>query len=140
MLTRYLDQCGPDLRVSSASKALDSSHWLYYVAAKDDELFRDHGSFEKWPHATGKIEVNPIYGVNGNRLVFHLPSPWFGFENQRMQDYMPASASMQDDHDALLARAVLIGLPDRYARATGRPWPVSANRRLQYLGRRPNPS
>ena len=140
VLTSYLGQRGPDLRTSSASEALDTSHWLYYIVAKDDELFCDHGPFEKWPHSIGKMSVNPIYVVNGDHMEFQFPSPWFEFENKRMQEYMPLSACLQDNQSTLLAQTVLIGLPERYARATGRPWPVSANRRLQYLGRRPNPS
>jgi len=140
LLMRYLDQSGPELRASSDPKELDTSPWLYYILATNDALFRDHGPWGMWPHATGKISTNPIYSVTGDQLVFRFPSSWFEFENGRMQEYMPGSASLQDDDETLVAQMVLIGLPESYARASGRPWPVGANRRLQQLIRRGDPS
>ncbi|NNF58552.1 MAG: methyltransferase domain-containing protein [Rhodothermaceae bacterium] len=133
LLARYLGGLGPDLRTSSEPDAVAAGKWLYYVAAKDEALFRDHGALEAWPHAAGAVQVNPIYDVDGERLTFRFPSPWYASENGAMRDYMPASASLQGDRPALLARGVLVGLPERYARRAGRPWTFGANRALSDL-------
>lgn len=140
LLERYLDGHGPDLRTSCAPEELDADRWLYYFAAKDEALFRDHGAREEWPHAVGDVQVNPIYEQDGEHLAFRFPSPWYASENAVMRDYLPASASLQDDRADLLARGVLMGLPTRYARASGRPWTVAANRLLLNLAERLRPS
>ncbi len=140
MLSRYFDHLGPDLRTSSATEDLDASRWLYFLAAKDDTLFRDHDAFDAWPHAAGLLDVNPIYEVGGDGIRFQFPSPWYKAENQAMRNYMPALASLQNDRDVLLAQCVLVGLPERYSRTNGRPWPVQANRRLQNCIRYLKPS
>jgi hypothetical protein len=134
LLTRYLGGLGPDLSRPADPVAVAAAKWLYYVAATDDALFRDHGPLDGWPHAAGSVGVNPIYEQDGERLSFRFPSPWFVEENAGMRDYMPLSVSLRDEEDAgLLARAVLIGLPERYARPTGRPWTLRANRALTHL-------
>lgn len=129
LVDRYLAGLGPDLSASAPGPEADRAPWLYVAAAHDAALLCDHGPLGEWPHAAGRLRVNPIYERHGDRLVFRFPSPWYAEENHEMEDYMPASVSLADvPRGELLARCVLIGLPERYVRAAGRPRTLAANR------------
>ena len=140
ILERYLDGRAPDLRSSSPDGALRGSRWLYYVAARDDALFDDHGPFAAWPHAAGTVRLNPVYEAAGDGFVFRFLSPWYALENAGMRTYLPPTASLREGRAELLAHAALIGLPERYARPSGRRWPFAANRFLLTLSQRLRPS
>lgn len=133
LLARYLDGRGPDLSASSARGAVEGEKWLYYVV-DGGLLFREHGPFPSWPHLAGTAAVNPLYEAQGGRLTFRFPSAWYRFENGAMRDYMPASVDRAAaDDDEWAARAVRVGLPERYARPAGRPRTLAANRALDAL-------
>lgn len=129
LLSRYLDGLGPDLSASSSRDHVERDKWLYY-AVGDAAMLRAHGPLAEWPHAAGDVRVNPIYARDGDHLRLDFPSPWFAFENRGMRAYMPDEASLGTaDRSDLLGRAILVGLPTRYARER-RPRTLSANRSL----------
>jgi SAM-dependent methyltransferase len=121
LIAGYLEGKKPDLTASSSDEEVAGSKFLYYAAAGDDTLFRDHGEFEKLPHMVGYVQINPLYSAKRNKLYFRFPSRWFGIENRAMLDYMPRSVSIDETPKSKLAKkCVLIGLPKHYARPSGR--------------------
>ena len=144
LLARYLDGRAPDLSESSPAAEVDATKFLYYVVDPSQASFTAHGPFATWPHAAGTLGVHPIYARDGDRLRFAFPSPWYAFENRAMQDYMPDTATLPPGIDdalvrgevppaaePLLAVAVLLGMPDRYANRR-RPLTQRANRTLAH--------
>lgn len=145
LLRRYLDRRWADL--TKDDDGTEADPWLYAVAAPNDAPFQNHGSFEAWPHAAGRLHVNPIYVPRPRRdgldLTFRWPSPWYAHENDGMTSYHVSEAHIEPDvlHDlrlgvrtelteALADDFVALGLPDRYARPAGRPLAARAMRAL----------
>ena len=104
----------------------------------------------EWPHAVGKLEINPLYTQRRRDeaidLTFRFPSPWYAFENERMAEYLPASVALDAATlgdlrqgrrtrrvEPLIAQVVAMELPLRYARPSGRPWTMKANRALTFF-------
>lgn len=135
-LERYLEGHGPDLSASAPAADVAVTKWLSYVATRQpDGFFRDHGPLAEWPHASGALGINPLYKRHADRLSLRLPSLTYEIENGGVRAYMPAVVSLEDDRDALIALAVVVGQPERYRRPTGRPWTMVANRHLHDLVR-----
>lgn len=133
LLAGYLAGHGPDLRRDRSAEEFAREKWLSLVTSEDGTLFREYGPFGHVPHAAGRLTVNPIYRVDriGDqvRLLFEFPSTWFAFENAGMLAYHAAGIRLSEAEfaaavagerteqtDELVARYVLIGIPDRYAR------------------------
>ncbi|HYE96705.1 MAG TPA: hypothetical protein VD962_10885, partial [Rubricoccaceae bacterium] len=148
----YLQGVGPDLALPVMREASAGGKWLYFVATQDDSILREHGPFDAWPHATGQLALNPLYDRKSEdgtlTLSFRFPSPWYAFENARMADYHPETATLDAEVLAdvaanrrstrvieLIARFVVLGLPLRYARRSGRPRAMVAHRTLTFLVR-----
>lgn len=80
-------------------------------------------STTEWPHAVGRLVLNPIYKVTEERdrllLQYHFPSAWFAFENGQMLTYLPrrlsvSRADLRVAAEALVRQTVLIGVPEGY--------------------------
>jgi SAM-dependent methyltransferase len=61
VLARYSEKCGPTLSLSSEKNTLDHEPWFSIVAANDEKILVDRERFADWPHAEGRLEVNPLY-------------------------------------------------------------------------------
>ena len=133
---RYRRGLGPDL--SRSDPRAGDSKWLAIAATKGapDALLRDHGRLDGWPHAAGRLALNPLYERDGDRWALRFPSPWYQAENGALQEYMPRVVARGEGlTPALVARAAAVGLPDRYA-SPRRPWTHRADRALSHAARR----
>ncbi|MCH7975560.1 MAG: class I SAM-dependent methyltransferase [Bacteroidetes bacterium] len=150
LVAEYLEKNGADLSAPAVSEDAAESKWLYLVATEDEAILRKHGLMPEWPHAVGKLEINPLYTQRRRDeaidLTFRFPSPWYAFENERMAEYLPASVALDAATlgdlrqgrrtrrvEPLIAQVVALGLPLRYARPSGRPWTMKANRALTFF-------
>ncbi|GAB5537083.1 MAG: hypothetical protein Rubg2KO_33320 [Rubricoccaceae bacterium] len=133
LLARYLNGQKPDLTTSVSEDALRGEKWLSYVITEDEALFRDHESFDRWPHLEGMEVLNLLYERDRDGVRLRFPSPWYAVENRALLNMLPARIA-QDDLDAgrysPLAR---VGRPSRYARNRGRPLAFRAHRALGAL-------
>jgi len=135
VLGSYLEKKGPPLGRPPDREHLAGQKWLSLVASDDPGLFRDHPEFGTWPHAAGRLALNPLYheiarSPDGEVTVeFRFPSKWYEFENAGCREYMPATATLRPDALAILAsgsgewnaevealvrQCVVVGMPDRY--------------------------
>jgi ubiquinone/menaquinone biosynthesis C-methylase UbiE/uncharacterized protein YbaR (Trm112 family) len=133
LVTRYLEKHGPALADPCAPESLAEEQWLSVVASRQPEVFRDYGAFEDWPHAAGRLAVNPLYDQEGPdasgqvQLHLRMPSPWFEQEDGDCRRYLPETVSLKGEvgHDLArgqrtmeierwLAQCVVVGLPERF--------------------------
>jgi ubiquinone/menaquinone biosynthesis C-methylase UbiE/uncharacterized protein YbaR (Trm112 family) len=133
LVSRYLDKKAPDLTEDRSAEAANSDKWLSLVASRCRDVFCDHGAFDDWPHAVGRLAVNPIYRFQGWSpdggaiLRFEFPSAWYEFENGTYAEYAPAECEVSREIlDALdrgertvemegyIRKFVIAGTPERY--------------------------
>jgi hypothetical protein len=87
-----------------------------------------------WPHAAGRLGVNPIYQASRDsdgtqRLQFRFPSEHYAFENSSMVSLYPQRVLLTKEAyrdmkanvrspavQHLIEQMVIIGLPDHYVR------------------------
>jgi SAM-dependent methyltransferase/uncharacterized protein YbaR (Trm112 family) len=132
LLRCYLERRNPLTAARLNRGELAARKWLSFVwnspaaAAAYDEA---------WPHAVGRIGVNPIYAASttrtgGRQLRFKFPHIWYAYENHAMLSYQPLSATLSPEqlarleggHDdpelrQLIDSCVLVGMPQRFAEA-----------------------
>jgi len=103
------------------------------VASDRQEVFEDYGSFEKWPHADGRLGLNPLYveerqdSVENVQLRRTFPSAFYIEEHAQCKEYLPEAVSVNSQVLADLAQGlrtpalqrlieqfVVLGIPDRY--------------------------
>ncbi len=141
LVSRYLEKRGPNLTLEAPAESLRRQKWLSVVASLNPGKFHQEARFADWPHAAGRLQINPIYLADGGsqdgglELKFQFPSEWYEFENQRYRDYAPARCSVTGEVLEALRRGersramedginqfVILGMPERYrARKTGSP-------------------
>jgi len=135
ILARYFKKQGPSLVRSAEWEQLTSEPWLSMVASHRQETFRDYDRLEDWPHALGKLRLNPLYiqeqGAESGNIKFRrvFPSPWYEQENAEHEDqqYLPetisidrkvvvdlAGANRTAEVETLIERGVVLGFPDRF--------------------------
>lgn len=133
LMSRYLSKLGPNLARTPPSQELREAKWLSIVVSSSQELFREYGVMDHWPHATGRLRINPLYQEQapdelGNRdMTFQFPSKWYEIEDCAYREYAPASitiCSKDMEHieqgqysealDELIRQCVLVGMPERY--------------------------
>jgi len=103
------------------------------VASHRPEVFVDYGSFEEWPHARGRLDLNPLYVKetrNGNGSVSlrrRFPSTFYEQLNQECKSYLPVSVDVNEaiwtdlangkqteEIEALIEQCVLLAIPELY--------------------------
>lgn len=132
----YLRRQAPDLSTEGPPAAQHGEKWLSIVLSRDPQVRRAHEDFQEWPHAAGRLALNPIYDVSRQAdgalsLRFRFPSEWYAFQNQRMLGYHAPEATVSPQVQAclqrgersaeiedLIRRFVVIGLPERYLRGS----------------------
>jgi ubiquinone/menaquinone biosynthesis C-methylase UbiE len=133
VLSRYLQLNGPPLAHSASLECLANESLLSVVASHRREVFRDHGLFPDWPHAEGRLRLNPLFveespderGKCRLRRVF--PSAFYEQDNHECKRYLPeevfVDAEVLKDVQAgkrtpamepLITQCVVLGMPEGY--------------------------
>jgi SAM-dependent methyltransferase len=133
VLARYRQKQGPSLRHSAELERLADEPVLSIVASHRSDVFVDYGTFENWPHARGRLDLNPLYvkaGANGNGSISlrrSFPSPEYEDLNQECKSYLPESVNVNEglwndlangrrtrEIEKLVRQCVLLAIPERY--------------------------
>lgn len=135
LVGRYLDGLGPPLHQCAEPERLRQEDFIALVASCDLSLFAEHGAFSDWPHAQGRLGINPLYAVveleesgGGLQLTLRWPSSQpFAEENRLMKEYLAEEAvlgpkiveALADDRripemESLIASLVLLDVPPPY--------------------------
>jgi SAM-dependent methyltransferase len=134
VLTRYLKKQGPSLACSASIDDLAREPLLSIVASHRQEIFRDYGSFEKWPHGEGQLVLNPLYTIEDRRdslkdvkLRRAFPSVFYLEDHAQSKEYLPETVKVPaqvladlshgkrtDDVEKLVSQFVVLGVPERY--------------------------
>ena len=137
LLDSYLKRMEPQLQAMPQANSLERNKWLSLVASGDPGKLRNYGQFEQWPHAAGRLSLNPLYHKHiGNdsaevSLSLRFPSKWYEFENSGCLRYMPQSlvvpkrvldelknSTSSKEIESLVEKCVLVGMPARYSSAS----------------------
>ena len=133
VLVRYLQKQGPPLANSAGIESLANEPVLSIVASHRPEALVDYDTFQDWPHAQGRLDLNPLYvkeTKNGNGSVLlrrSFPSPQYEDLNQECKSYLPPSVDVTEsiwtdlangkhtkEIEALVEQCVLLAIPERY--------------------------
>jgi hypothetical protein len=133
VLARYIQKQGPPLGRPVQIERLTEEPWLSVVASHRKEAFQDYGSFEDWPHAEGRLMLNPLYREEGRdgfgnvHLRLTMPTAWYEQENGECRQYEPESVSINSrvlidlangqrtaELEKLIEQCVVLGMPERY--------------------------
>lgn len=135
VLERYLQRRGPALGSQVELADLVEEPTFSLAASRNQAIFRDHTEFASWPHAQGRLSVNPLYvtertdhhGTTLFRRIF--PSDFYEEENKDCKSYLPEAVAVSShvlqemetggsspEFEQLLAQCVVLGLPERYGR------------------------
>jgi SAM-dependent methyltransferase len=133
VLSRYLEKTGPPLAHSAPAERLAREPVLSIVATRNQDIFQDYGSFEDWPHAEGRLKLNPLFVTDGPQQNGHVslrrkfPSAFYEEEHKQCKTYLPeeltiasttfndlASGKRTSEIDKLIEQLLVIGTPERY--------------------------
>jgi ubiquinone/menaquinone biosynthesis C-methylase UbiE len=135
VMERYVEKKGPPLARSMEMTAPLEDMWFSIVASRQQDVFKDHGPLTNWPHAYGKLELNPLYVPEGSgsdgvtRFRRRYPSSWYEMENSgfKHERYLPEDVTINDTVltdlkqgyrtpavDRLIEQCVVLGVPERY--------------------------
>jgi SAM-dependent methyltransferase len=135
LVGRYLNGLGPPLHQCTAPEWLQQEDFIALVASCDLTVFAEHGAFSDWPHAQGRLGINPMYAVvdmgepgRGLRLTLQWPaSQPFADENRLMKHYLAEEAVLGPkivealagdrripEMEPLIASFVLLDVPPPY--------------------------
>lgn len=133
VLDRYLLGKGPSLAHPGGRQQLEQALYVSVVASYQKDLFRDHESFGMWPHAQGRLDLNPLYRAVGRAHVGRrvlrrtFPSAFYREQNFECKQYLPVSVEVSEhlwddlakgrhtpEIDELVAQCVLLDVPLRY--------------------------
>ncbi len=133
LLARYLQKHGPKLDTEPSADHLKAQKWLSAVTSTRTDLFHDDGALESWPHAVGRLKINPLYveeetDSSEERVFrFRFPSRWYEIEDSNYRQYAPdlvrlpakvfdqiEAGERTNEIEKLVAQCFLIGMPDRY--------------------------
>lgn len=132
LVQQYLARNGLDLSFDDSGN-LHGSEYLSVIATRSQQPFPLPSQWTDWPHAVGRLGVNPLYArepVNGNiEMTIRFPTDWYRYQNASMLEYaaeqstVPAAlvqtieaGQRPPEAQPLIDRFVLIGMPDRYIR------------------------
>ena len=102
VLARYLRKQGPPLARSAEIESLAHEPVLSIVASHRQEALVDYGTFEHWPHARGRLDLNPLYvkeprnGDGSVSLRRRFPSPLYEQLNEECKSYLPVSVDVNE--------------------------------------------
>jgi SAM-dependent methyltransferase len=133
ILARYLDKQGPALARPVDVEPLAAEPWLSVVATCRPSVLRDYGRFDAWPHAEGRLALNPLYQQDGQdglgraRLRHTFPSAWYEKEDGDCRKYQPGTVSVSPELltdlaagkrtpeiEELIEQCVVVGMPERF--------------------------
>jgi SAM-dependent methyltransferase len=126
----YLHKQGLLLRRSGDLTPVEDAPFVSLLASHRPDVFRTYGPFDEWPHAEGRLEVNPLYVHEGSkrpgtvRLRRTYPSYVYAQEYADYPEYLPETVEVraelftdlaQGKHipelESLLAQCVVMGMP-----------------------------
>lgn len=129
----YLDRRGVPANAEVGDEALADAQTLSILAGRQAAaVVVDPGRFVDWPHARGRLAVNPLYvPVPGDAATVTYartwPSPTYLEDNRTMAGYLPERFSLSraaleqacqgrrpDELEALVSSLAVLGLPDGY--------------------------
>jgi hypothetical protein len=133
--SQYAHKTGVDLSKEPPMEALDKAEWISIVASHRKDFFIKYPPFRNWPHALGRLQINPLYheiakDKSGNvSFEFRYPSEWYKYDNHNWSNYAPEKVQISKDAlDAianntrtpevkdLIAKWVVLGMPEHYLR------------------------
>ena len=134
VLDRYRQRRGPALAHSDDVERLAHAPLLSVVASHRQEVFKDYGSFQEWPHAEGHLGLNPLYvteerrdSFGGVQLRRTFPSAFYMEDHAQCRDYLPevvnvpsqviadlAHGKRTPEMERLIEQFVVLDMPDRY--------------------------
>ena len=136
VLARYLQKQGPPLGRSAEGGDLANEPTVSVVASPRQEVFKDYGTLQDWPHAEGCLELNPLYTEEkhdrlGNVLLHRtFPTAWYEKDNAECKEYLPETVAISSSVlvdlerrkrtpqvERLIEQCVVLGMPERYRRA-----------------------
>ena len=135
ILRQYLEGKSPDLSTNSNWESLEHAPLISLVASADDRPFHPGEPFSSWPHARGRLRINPLYRIERRpegdlSLTLVEPSRFFADENIEANAYLPeraavsaqAVADLEDGKSSvevrrLVEKCVFVGMPTGYARS-----------------------
>ena len=135
VLARYLKKQGPSLTCSAGIDELAREPLLSIVVSHRQEVFRDYGSFENWPHGEGRLTLNPLYRVEDRgdshkdlRLHRRFPSDFYIDDHAQSKEYLPETVEVPSqvladlgkgqrtpDVEKLVGQFVALGVPRGYS-------------------------
>jgi hypothetical protein len=129
VLNRYLKKQGPALKHSIKARDLAEEPLLSVVASDREEMFQDYGTFKDWPHAKGRLGLNPMYvadPVDERGELFlsrRFPSAIYEAEHKECKAYLPERvkihssilddlrhAKRTQDMESLIDRCICVGV------------------------------
>lgn len=130
LINRYLEKKGPNL---AQTEDVRGQKWLSIVATDKMDIYADYDRLNGWPHAVGRLVINPIYvpdessSPEGHKFRFRFPSEHYASEDHRYAEYAPSEWFIpQDVLEAIrkktripsmeehIRRFVIIGVPEKY--------------------------
>jgi ubiquinone/menaquinone biosynthesis C-methylase UbiE/uncharacterized protein YbaR (Trm112 family) len=86
LINSYLEKKGPNL---AKPVDVEGQKWLSIVATDRKDLYTDYDTLDDWPHATGRLAINPAYvpqgasSPEGHGFRFQFPSDHYAGEDHR---------------------------------------------------------
>jgi SAM-dependent methyltransferase/uncharacterized protein YbaR (Trm112 family) len=133
ILAHYLQKQGPPLARPPALGRLAHAPLLSIVAAHRPEVLQDYGPFDDWPHAKGRLTLNPLFveetrnSLGNVQLRRTFPTDFYEEENAECKQYLPEVVSVNpqllvdlthakrtQEMEHLIEQCVVLGLPERY--------------------------
>jgi SAM-dependent methyltransferase len=133
ILRRYVSKQGPCLVSSMDGERFKCEPVLSLIASYRQELFKDYGTFTDWPHAQGRLSLNPLYmqlqkaspGKTSLRRTF--PSQLWEEINPECKFYLPEELEINgetltalkqgkrtEEMRNLIDKFVILATPERY--------------------------
>ena len=94
ILQNYFAGKGLPASAQIGTEILNQSPKLSLWARKSAEEFTEYGVFPEWPHARGKLYINPLYqqqetGGEKSLYTMRFPSEYYREGNPEIAQYMP---------------------------------------------------
>ncbi len=137
VLNLYLRKEGPPLATQPETEYLNHKPLLSIVASSRQDLFHDGATFGDWPHAKGRLGLNPLYTVEldegiSRKISLHrrFPSRFFEEDHTECKTFLPETVEIEAQTlrdlaegkrtpavEPLIDHMIVLGLPENYRRA-----------------------